>query len=788
MKRVLFCAGILALAASCAEDQFESVQVPQNQLKGISFGAELAQVPATRGDLAYNEDTKAYDFFWYAEKDRINIWSTNTTATGSNVATNGTSWNKDNKAQYKATQSAARGVFTGVDDNNILDFQYGPDDIDMTNPDDVEAKKSQFFAVYPIMSTVEEITGGKFRIGTLPALNAQDQTAKNGSDVTSKLMMYSLTEAVAENSYDAVGEKIDLKFVRPFTAMVFKTEGVDAYKEYFGKLKSIELEMKGFDKNADGDTDDEGDIKPSIIDYGQSGVSYLVDTENPEKSKLVQDDGSDISDWTTDVTGAASTITLKINGTTGLDWTDADAAYMAMNNVDRDAYVKAGAKESVGITYDFEYIQLPNYKPIATAANWPSVKGNNNFVGAPVLKIADYPYLVTKDRGTNERVLIVNSGKFNDIFLEGSNNGQIEWNEGSNPAVTAFNTIIVNEGVELSKAELALLKKFTALKSIKLAENTEIPAGTFTQTTLKDIDFPKVTVIAKGAFDSGVALENVKLPAYGFEDEVIAKEVLKATSLKTLDMSGVSAMNVGFPSTGFTLTNYTQLREVTVQDGVKLGANSFNGCAELATVNGKVEIGGAAVFKGCEDLVTINVVNADMKASAFENCTALKNILLDGAQVAPTAVETKAFAGCTALEKMNLRNVTGDLGQQAFKDCTALYGEVVDGTKNVLYVGGEHIGEGAFDGCTSLQHIEFLQATTFGKDILANTSATLIQVQFDEVFDVNYTDYAATTFGLNTTSVTLFINPSQPVSNYDDSHLFLQGVDDGIEFKAVQFK
>ena len=788
MKRVLFCAGILALAASCAEDQFESVQVPQNQLKGISFGAELAQAPATRGDLAYNEDTKAYDFFWYAEKDKINIWSTNTTATGSNVATGGTSWSKDNKAQYKATQSAARGVFTGYQDDNILDFQYGPDDIDMTDPDDVEAKKSQFFAVYPTTSTMEEITDGKFRIGGLPALNAQNQTAKNGSDVTSKLMMYSLTEAVAENSYDAVGEKIDLKFVRPFTAMVFKTEGVDAYKEYFGKLKSIELEMKGFDKNADGDTDDEGDIKPSIIDYGQSGVSYLVDTKNPEKSKLVKSDGGDITNWASDVTGAGSTITLKINGgATGLDWTDADVAYMAINNVDRAAYVEAGAEESVEITYDFEHIQLPNYKPITTAANWPSVKGNNNFVGAPALKIADYPYLVTKIVSSNDRVLIVNSGDFSDIFTD-ANFTNVKWDEGSNPAVTTFNTIIVNEGVELSKAELALLKKFTALKSIKLVENTEIPAGTFSQTTLKDIDFPKVTVIAKGAFGASVELENVKLPAYGFGDEVIAKEILKATSLKTLDMSGVSAMNVGFPSTGFTLTGYTQLQEVTVQDGVKLGANSFNGCTALATVNGKVEIGGAAVFKGCEDLVTINVVNADMKASAFENCTALKNILLDGAQVAPTAVETKAFEGCTALEKMNLRNVTGDLGQQAFKDCTALYGEVVDGTKNVLYVGGEHIGEGAFDGCTSLQHIEFLQATTFGKDILANTSATLIQVQFDEVFDVNYTDYAATTFGSNTTSVTLFINPSQPVSNYDDSHLFLKGVDGGIEFKAVQFK
>lgn len=785
MKRILFCAGILALAASCTEDQFESVQAPQNQLRGISFGAELAQTPETRGDLAYNEDAGTYDFFWYAEKDRIGIWSTNTKTA---INANGTaSFDKTKFVSYKATQSAARGVFTGTDDNNTLDFLYSPDQIDENNPSDVEAKKSQFFAVYPTTSTVEDVTGGKFRIGTLPALNAQDQTAKNGQAVTSNLMMYSLTEAIPENDYDAVGEKIDLKFIRPFTAMIFKTEGVDDYAEYFGKLKTIKLEMKGYDKNGDGDTQDEGDIAPSIIDYGQSGVSYLVDTENPEKSKLVKNDGSDIADWTTDVPTAKSSITLNINGGTGLDWTDADAAYMAMNSVERDAFVEADAKESLEITYDFDHITLPNYNPIATAANWPSVKGNNNFVGAPTLKIADYPYLVTKDRGTNERVLIVNSGKFGDIFFEGSNNTKIEWEEGMNPAVTTFNTIIVNEGVELSKAELALLKSFTNLKSIKLAENTEIPAGAFTQTTLKDIDFPKVTVIAKGAFGTSVELENVKLPAYGFGDEVIAKEILKEGSLKTLDMSGVSAMNVGFPSTGFTLTNYTLLEEVTVQDGVKLGANSFNGCTALATVNGKVEIGGAAVFKGCSALVTVNVVNTDMKASAFENCSALEEILLDGQQVAPTTVETKAFAGCSALEELDLRNVTGDLGQQAFKNCSALYGEVVDGTKKVLYVGGEHIGEGAFDGCASLQHIEFLQATTFGKDILANTSSTLIQVQFDEVFDTQYTSYNATTFGSNTAGITLFINPSQPVSNYDDSHLFLKGTS-GIEFKAVQFK
>lgn len=38
MKKILFCAGILALAASCAENEIDSISGQKEATKGISFG------------------------------------------------------------------------------------------------------------------------------------------------------------------------------------------------------------------------------------------------------------------------------------------------------------------------------------------------------------------------------------------------------------------------------------------------------------------------------------------------------------------------------------------------------------------------------------------------------------------------------------------------------------------------------------------------------------------------------------------------------------------------------
>ena len=121
--------------------------------------------------------------------------------------------------------------------------------------------KSQFIATYP--ATVTLAANDKYEFSKLPTLNDQDQLTLDGQDVTKKIMMISHTTAVKENSYDAVGEKIDLNFIRPFTAVVFRTSGIDEeYANIFGKLKSITLTAKGYDADNNGSSTD-----PEAVSY-----------------------------------------------------------------------------------------------------------------------------------------------------------------------------------------------------------------------------------------------------------------------------------------------------------------------------------------------------------------------------------------------------------------------------------------------------------------------------------------------------------------------------------------
>lgn len=58
MKRLLFCAGILALAASCTEEM-DTLSV-QQQSKGITFVATDGNDAATRGHFEETEDGEYY--------------------------------------------------------------------------------------------------------------------------------------------------------------------------------------------------------------------------------------------------------------------------------------------------------------------------------------------------------------------------------------------------------------------------------------------------------------------------------------------------------------------------------------------------------------------------------------------------------------------------------------------------------------------------------------------------------------------------------------------------------
>lgn len=816
MKKLLFCAGILALAVSCTEelDNMSSMQ-QQEQAPGITFTATDALAPSTRGEFEAVQDEDGKDDVWYpfwsAETDMIKVYATKVTknALGASIPGDETSpvsatefddaaLKTTNFASYKATRSERYAYFTASNQADILDFKDGV----------TKDKPATFLAVYPkdvelsAGATPDWKNGFDFTLNFPNALTTnQEQTNTEGKGVYELNAKYAVaTGYAAEDNKLAVGENVPLTFNRVLTGLVFRTKGVDAYTDkdnnIFGKLKTIKVVADGeYAKDAEGNY-----VKVST--GSPKAATKLAYDANSTVTVEVKADTSSIKE--TNYTGATGSETMTLNlGSAGLDWDDAARGYMIIKPVShKDAATGQPWTEGFKISYDFDNIEFQ--ETITTSGEWEAGK----FVRVPALDINSYPYLVTKGT-SNTRALIVNSGNFSDVFVTGGTTN-IEWSDtqGNDPAITEFNRIIVNEGVTLTKEELGLLKNFTNLSEITLAENTTIYEGTFNasvQKNLKKINFPKVTTIEWMAFGEvnpettntrNMKLTDVILPSYKFENADIARSFLNKASLVNLDMSAVDAMNVGFPSTGFTLDGYTALTTVKVKNGVRLGANAFYGCKVLANIeysteNGAVELAGTSVFSGCEALKTININHRDIKANSFNGCSVLTDVLYEGKQVIPTEVGLGAFQNCKALVEMDLSQIKAEredgeatVGDNAFNGCTAFIGGTNEENKVIVRVGGKEIGENAFKGCQALQHIEFLNATTIGNGALDidKVGRVLKQIQFDDkvVFSMN----ARNVFDDDMTTVDLFITPGQTGVNGNDLTVGSQKV----TFKSIRDK
>lgn len=730
MKRILFCAGILALAASCTEDEFDSFATQNGQNQGITFTAEA---PMTK--IQWDETETSYVPFWYAEQDRIAIYGVGVFAydkTSKVPSTgNGDSWDEISSAvTYKATQSEKIGKFTATADNQTLHF----------NGD----KEARFLGLYPSTVMAEWNASAKgLKVTALPNLASQTQTTTKGYNES--VMMYSLSKASKVNDYDAVGENASLSFQRPFSALVLSTANANEYtnvkEPLFGVLEKVEVEATGYSPTSG------TSIPASKLTYDATNDYLVVDTLT-NKATLVAGTSST----------RASKVTLNIGtGGAGLGWSDDALAVVAINDVDRsETFAKKDKDETIEITWTFGNIVLK--QSLKTQASW------DGFVEAPKLDIADYDYLVTKDNQ-----LLVLNGNFKDIFNEAGD--KIVWDNGD----VAVNTITnIISKVALSDEELAMLKDFTALKKLTLAENTEIPANTFTTGQagqITDLNLPKVTKVAQKFIDNNAtnafsALVNLAMPAYEFEDDVVNKAFfnpsVKAT-LESLDMSGVRSM---LPQFGIERTlsfeGYAQLAEVTVQDGMIVSPSGFAGCTLLATVNGAVDIESAPKAFNMSSssannvLKSIEVTGTEIPSYAFYYCKALETIEYKGAQLAPTVVGDASLA-VTAIKYMDLSKLTS-LGEKAFK-----MSKIISSNKNSTYleVGAAEILAEAFSGCAGLKMVKFTNATTITGNSVFDTANNLIQVKFLKVVSLGSGTDFADVFGGREGSIDLWVNPEQ---------------------------
>ena len=481
-----------------------------------------------------------------------------------------------------------------------------------------------------------------------------------------------------------------------------------------------------------------------------------------------------------------------------------------------------------------------------TAADWTSSDANN-FVGPLTLNISKFRYLVTNPTSAgNDRVLIINDARLKEGDI--LKNGKVVWN-GKELPTDYFSTIITRKPLYDKTQNIndyASLNTFSNLKKLVVINDTEIPAQAFDRTDLANLDeinYPKVTVIDPEAFtgfgiDETSGLKNVYLKSYDFLSRDIAETFLCKASLEKLDMSAAEKMNVGFPRQGFTLEGYTKLKEVTIGH-VIVGANAFDGCVVLATMKGvgtepaKITIDADAVaafrktalkeinlvettvipgraFQGCDDLVTVKTNGTNPTSIgeyAFSKCSALETVEITGTDL--KEIDQYAFQYCTNLESFSLAGAetigqyafdqcsslttadlkaTNTIGMAAFRGCSSLIGEATptdSGMRNVLHVGAEEVGGWAFESCSALRFVEFMEATVVEAGLLNNT-AILEEVQFDKVFTCNF-DAAQhsgyPTFGPNNENMYLFVNADQ--ANVSSTVLTTEaGIQ--ITFKAIQ--
>lgn len=765
MKKFLYCAAVVALAAACTQED-DLLQAPSSQAQGqgLTFEATLANNNVgTKGELY--EDNKTYPFFWYAEQDRINVMGLNLTAVttgyGSNSNNKGIAsqasgtWTlpANGAAVYKATQSQGQGRFTAASDADMLELQtILPTD----NAAAINSKTATIVATYggvKASAVTSKLAQGAVVPGELESL----ELTTDGSNATQNVdrpnqvdaPMWSVSSASRDDNYSSVGEKVNLELTRPFPVLRFTTTGVDKFAKDFGALQSVTLKTIG-KSTTTGKWDNT--VEGSAIAYAD-GKKYTVIGD-----KVGFETGWEAS--------TKNEVTVKIASTE--DWSDANSVYMTVAPVDRSE-LKDG--EMLVVTYDFKNIVFTldgskegaqDFEKLVSKSNWSAFTADgrpNAVTKITPLDINNYNYLVVGK--SSPYTLIVNKGKIADVF--NATKDKVVWGETSNyPALADIKKIVVN--CDLEDADFANLNLFTQVTELELAEETSIPAGglkSFTGVTT--LTMPKVTEINPAflgttgteAFD---ALENLNMASYNFPTTDINEKFFNTATkgtLGTLDMSGIEDMTAAWPLTRTINFDGYALVEVTVQDGVQLSPNAFANCAALTTINGVVKLmdnaSATAAFKGATSLQEVNVANANIPDEAFNGAIAIESILLNGKQVAPTTVGKKAFKEAAALKYMDLSKATV-IGEEAFNK-TGLTSDNKD--SKILTVGVAAIERDAFSE-TDVEYVYFQNAETIKGNIFYGVTS-LKQVKFGKAFEVADVQAWAEPFGKTPAQTDLFL-------------------------------
>ena len=174
----------------------------------------------------------------------------------------------------------------------------------------------------------------------------------------------------------------------------------------------------------------------------------------------------------------------------------------------------------------------------------------------------------------------------------------------------------------------------------------------------------------------------------------------------------------GYPVTAIGNTAFWRcdsLTSVKIPEGVtSIGAFAFSGCKALTLVSIPASV--KEIGEGAFEEVLPTTLVAPFLPSGMPTAKLRKLALATSA----TAIEARAFEGCSTLERVEIPASVTEIGEGAFRGCAGL--------KEVVFAEGlKTVGDEAFWGCSAVEEMVLpASLTTLGKRVFTGCNRVLV--------------------------------------------------------------